>query len=268
MLKKQTQKITKFAAVIALLIFLHFVGILAPIEAFIIQITSPLFSRVYSISSSLRIAYQDNFNKKDLNLLVRQLSDQAKELTAENARLRALEEENEFLRGHLKFLVTSDLKYVMANVVSQGGLDSSLKQNQIIINKGAKDGLYPGLAVVNSQGIIAGKVMNVKDNLADVYLITNKACKIAAALQNKDNKSGIAQGDMGLTIRMEFIPQSEEISAGDIVVASGLEKNIPRGIVIGRVSKVEKESNELWQSAVIEPLADLDELIIVSVLLP
>ena len=71
-----------------------------------------------------------------------------------------------------------------------------------------------------------------------------------------------------LTVNMVFISQTEKIEIGNIVVASGLEKNIPRGLVIGRVSKVEKESNELWQSAVIEPIANLDELIIISVLLP
>ncbi len=268
MLNKQAQKITKFAAVILLLVFFHFIGILAPIESFITKAVKPILSELYLASSSLRIAYNQNTNKNDLNILVEQLNSQVEKLTAENAGLKILKEENEVLRGHLKFLIKSDLQYVMANIVSREGHDSYSKQNQVIINKGLVDGLFPGLAVVNSNGIIVGKIVDVKEHLSEVYLTTNKACKIAAALQNKDRTGGIAQGEMGLTISMEFIPQSEKISKGDIVATSGLEKNIPRGIVIGKISKVEKESNELWQSATIEPLADLDELIIVSVLLP
>lgn len=268
MRKRNVQKIVKFAATIMLLIFFHFIGILTPIESFFSKIMNPVLGGFYSISSSLRVAYNENTDKKDLNILLEQMDNQVKELIVKNARLEILEEENKILRDNLKFLTKNDLKHIMANVVSRGGLEDSSEQNTIIIDKGAKDGLYPGLAAVSSQGIIVGKVINVKDNLADVYLITNKECKIAVAIQNEDKTSGIASGDMGLTVNMEFIPQTEKIEIGNIVVASGLEKNIPRGLVIGRVSEVIKENNKLWQNAVIEPIADLDELIMVSVLVP
>ena len=65
---------------------------------------------------------------------------------------------------------------------------------------------------------------------------------------------------------MDFIAQDEEISTGDLVISSGLEENIPRGLVIGEVSKINSDSNEIWKSVVIEPLVDFDDLIIVSVL--
>ena len=90
MLNKQTQKITKFAAVILLLVFFHFIGVLAPIESFIAKATKPILSGFYSAGSSLRVAYNQNTNKSDLNILVEQLTIQVEELTAENARLEIL----------------------------------------------------------------------------------------------------------------------------------------------------------------------------------
>ena len=164
----------------------------------------------------------------------------------------------------------------MANIISRGELEGEPEDSQsIVIDKGSRDGLFAGLAVVSSsslgdtgQGIIIGKVVNVKDNLAEIYLVTNKNYKLAAAILGESKTSGIVAGELGLTIKMEFIPQTENIKPGDLVATSGLEQNIPRGLVIGRVTKVIKENNEVWQSAIIEPQIDLDSLSIVAILLP
>ena len=269
MAKFNTRKYIWLGAVIGLLIFLHITKILSPIESFVTGILNPMLSGFYSVSSSVRTTYNEQTSKKDLLARIKQLESQANRLTVENVELKILEQENQILRQHLKFLTKYEKRYVLGNIIFRGSLDNPTAASQtIIINKGAKDGLLPGLAVVSSRGVIIGKIIKVKNNLAEVYLTTNPSCKLAAAIQNQDETSGIVQGELGLTVRMEFIPQTEEIKAGGTVVTSGLEQNIPRGLVIGKVTQVIKESNELWQSAVIEPLVDLDELIIVSVLLP
>lgn len=269
MQKSGTRKYIWLIAVIGLLIFLHFTKILTPIESFVTGILRPIFSGFYSVSSSVRTTYNEQTSKKDLLERVKQLESQSNQLTVENVELKMLEQENQILRQHLKFLTKYENRYVLANVIFRGSLDNPTAASQIIIiNKGAKDGVLPGLAVTSSHGIIIGKIIKVKSNLSEVYLTTNPACKLAATMQNQDKTSGIVQGELGLTVKMEFIPQTEEIKVGDTVVTSGLEQNIPRGLVIGKVTQVIKESNELWQSAVIEPLVDLDELVIVSILLP
>ena len=164
----------------------------------------------------------------------------------------------------------------MANIISRGELEGDVANSRsVVIDKGLRDGLFAGLAVVSfvgpgdsSQGVIIGKIVNVKDNLAEIYLVTNKNCKLAAAILGEEKTSGIVTGELGLTSKMEFIPQTENIKEGDLVATSGLEQNIPRGLVIGRVTKVIKENNEVWQSATIEPQIDLDSLSVISVLLP
>jgi len=269
MFKKQTRKIIILIAVVGLLIFLHLIRVLAPVESFITSIFRPLFSGFYSVSSNLRISYDEQTNKQDLVNLVNRLEIQINQLEVENAKLKILKTENRALRQHLKFFTENELRFMMANIISRNILGNPIAQSHsIVIDKGSRDGLFPGLAVVSSTGIIIGKIVMVKDYLSEVYLTTNKACKLAAAIQSQDKTSGIAEGELGLTIKMNFIPQTEEIKIGDSVVTSGLEQNIPRGLVIGKVTQISKESNELWQSATIEPLVDLDKLIIVSVLLP
>jgi rod shape-determining protein MreC len=270
MLKILTKKSVIFIAVIGLLIFLHFIKALSPVEFLIIKALNPIMSSFYSASSSTRIAYNDQQTDKS-NLLERisELEDEVINITTDNVKLKKLEEENKILRKYLQFTNDKPQKHVISNIVSRGALSNTAAQNNvIIIDKGENDGLMPGLAVLNHQGIVIGKIVNVKSDLAEVHLITNPACKLAAAIQNSNKTIGIVQGQLDLTAIMEFVPQTENINTGDIVITSGLENNIPLGLIIGKVTEIKKESNEIWQSLIVESLIDLDELKIVSVLLP
>lgn len=255
-------------AAVGLLIFLHFTKILLPAESLAIKSLRPIFSKFYSASSYFRNTYNAQADKRDLADENKKLLEQINDLIVKNSRLEELENENDTLRSHLNFLKESQAGYVMSNIISSGVFNVSGSGQIFVINKGKKDGFKNGLAVVSSQGIIVGKIINTKDNISEVCLTTSQKCKLAATIQNQDKTTGIAEGDFGLTIKMWFIPQTKEIKIGDTVITSGLEENIPRGLVIGAVSKVNKENNELWQTATIEPMLDLESLTIVSVLLP
>lgn len=263
------RRIIIFIAVIGLLIFLHFVRILRPIENAVVFLFRPFTSGLYEKSSDLEEAYTSKETWQDLVNENASLKQEVNQLIAENAKLKNLEEENEILRNQLGFLTRNKYKYVLANVISQGVFfESSQENNSIVIDKGSKDGLSSGLILVDSNGIVVGKIIEVNDSMSEACLITDKDCKLAASIQNQDKTIGIAEGDLGLTVRMNYIPQTEEIKIDDTVVTSGLEEKIPRGLVIGKVIQTNKDNNEVWQNAVIEPLVDLDRLVIVSVLLP
>jgi len=266
MLKTRTKKIAIFIAVIGLLIFLSGVKILGPAESLFTEVFNPFFSSFYSAGTKVRSTYEGQLDKRDLNKLVDDLSKEINQLISDNSRLKVLEEENQSLREYLHFLDTRKYNYVMANVISRGEGDDP--ERHFVIDKGRDSGVEEGLVILDSQGIVLGKVTDVKDNISRVDLIINKNCRLAAAVLDDDFTSGVVSGELGLSIRMELIPQTEEIKEGDAVVTSGLENNIPKGLVIGRVSQVEKENNEIWQAAVIEPLINFDALTIVSVLLP
>lgn len=276
MLRVNLKKYLYVAIVIMLLIFLHYSKILNPVESFLGRALKPLSAGLYSLAANVSRTFTNQTAKQDLAGRLREAEENVNRLTAENVSLKFLEEENLTLRKHLNFLAAGGERYLMANIISRGELAGDTADSQsIIIDKGARDGLFPGLAVISStayatssRGIIIGKVVNVKEQLAEIYLITNKNCKLAAAILGENKTSGIAQGELGLTVKMEFIPQTENIKIGDAVATSGLEKNIPRGMVIGRVTKVTKENNEVWQSATIEPPLNLDSLSIISILLP
>lgn len=256
-------------AVVGLLIFLYTVGLLRPVESVITKLLNPITERVFSVSSDIRSKYNEQTDRRDLGQVINELEDEVLRLTEENAKFVMIEEENKLLRDKLRFFSDNAYNYVMANVISRGDLaDVAGRTETIIIDKGSNDGMYEGLAVVASQGTIVGKITEVKEELSKVELTNNEKCKIAATILNKEKTTGITQGELGLTIRMDFIPQSEVINIDDIVVTSGLEQAIPRGLVIGKVTEVNRENNELWQNARLGTLIDPSDLVIVSVLIP
>lgn len=269
MLKIGTKKIFLFGAVIGLLIFLHFIKVLQPIENVIIFALNPFTTSVSSVTSKMSDNYHNKKGKQELINQVILLEEERNQLLSKNAQLKIVEEENKTLREHLGFLTENKYNYVLANVISKGSFLRLTNNEQIImIDKGSKDGIFPGLALVDSEGMIVGKIFSVEDSLSKAYLIVDQNCKLAAMIQNEDKTIGVTHGDLGLTIRMDFIPQTEEIFQGNIVVTSGLEENIPKGLAIGKVLQVNQDNNEVWQNAVIEPIINLDSLSVLSILLP
>jgi len=269
MLKFSFKKYVISAAAIGLLIFFHFLGILSSSESLISRLFNPVLKNFYSLGSALRSTYNDHANKQILNNKIKQLENQSNELIIENVKLKILEKENQILRQNLKFFAKNQYHYKMANIISRD------KNQMITIDKGSADGLSVGLPIISpdiynsdNQRAIVGKITEIKENLSEVCLLNNQNCKLACSLSNQTKTNGVVHGELGLTVKMEFIRQMEKIDKNDIVITSGLEQNIPQGLVIGKIIDIAQDSNELWQSATVEPLINFDNLTIVSVLLP
>lgn len=269
MMRDNKKKVLIFGAVVGLLVFLSSLGILSPFVGFTDRIFSPSMKKLYGVGSGLRKIFDNQADKKNIFSENEELRTRVATLTEENVELELVRQENKLLREHLNFFNKNNYRYVMSSIISRGDImDISDKSEVVTIDKGLRDGLVAGLAVVNSQGVVVGKVAEVKESISLVYLTNNSKCKLAASILGQDGTEGVTEGDRGLTIKMGFIPQAKEIKKDDIVISSGLEYLVPRGLVIGRIIEVNKDNNELWQNAVIEPVIDNDSLTLVSVLLP
>lgn len=266
MLKKRYKKTAVSGVVIMLLIFFHSLGWINPLENIFIRAAKPSMSFFYSTGLKVRLFFEKQAERRDLNEVVKDLSMKTEMLTLENARLKMIDEENKTLRQYLKFTSGKTSRYVMANVIAGGEIN--LVNQTVTIDKGAKHGLVNGLAILNSQGQVVGKIIATNDETSDICLINQNECQFAASILNGNKTIGILRGDLGLVSKMDFIPQNENVKTGEIIVTSGLEKNIARGLVLGQITSVNKENNALWQTAKVESLANLHDIAIISVVLP
>jgi rod shape-determining protein MreC len=113
-----------------------------------------------------------------------------------------------------------------------------------------------------------GKVFEAGDNSSKICLLTNANCKVAVSILNENRTIGVTAGDLGLTVKLNFVGQTEKINVGDTVVTSGLEKDVPAGLVVGHISQINNNQNDVWQNINIEPVVNFDNLRIVSVARP
>jgi len=265
----KNKRLTTSAVIFGLLIFFHWTGLLSPIESLLANFISPLAAKFNFFGTNISQSYDRAIDSRDLGGLLKQTEDDNAKLLEDNARLHEVEAENKTLRDYLKFFTDNHYDYQMANVVSREVISQvTSERNKLIIDKGFKDGLRDGLVVVDSRGLVVGRITTIKESLSEVSLLVDKNCRLAVSIQNEEGVAGIASGEAGLTVKVGFIPQTKSLDEGQLVVTAGLENDIPGGLVIGRVSQIDKASNELWQEVIVEPATDLDNLKIVSVIVP
>jgi len=246
--------------VIVLVIVLQLVGILRPIENMMVNV----------FFNGAQFAYQSEVGNNGANSINQRLNDTFDpELiqavcnieTAENVLIK---EENEELRKQLDFFSKNDLIHIGAEVI---GRTVDPLSTVITINRGKKDGVIPTNPVIVGEGVLVGTVIETFDHMSYVRLINDNQSRVGATLLNKDHTIGLVEGGYDIGVQMNFIPQNEVVSPGDIVVTSGLTENMPRGFTIGRVEFVEKQPLEPFQQAILDPLADLSYLTMVSVVI-
>ncbi len=256
----------KIIIIIIFLIFfsLYFLGFLKPVE----KRVHDFFSWGSYQLASLRPS--ENFYQcEESEEIINSLNSKLEKITINQAEIEILKEENKKLKEYFNWQEENDYELLITRVVSREvNFGLKTQEQNLIIDKGRSDGLMPGLAVISENGAIVGKIIDVKENHAQLCLITSRNCRLAATILNNDRSLGLTDGELGLTVSLNMIPQNEEIEIGDIVISSGLGEFVPHGLVIGRVSKLEKKSNEIWQGAIIEPLVLFNNLNILAVVLP
>ena len=142
--------------------------------------------------------------------------------------------------------------------------------NFITINKGEKEKVKKGYAVVSNCGLI-GEVIAVNNHSSEVKLISGLNKKYISAkftINDKTyygiiNKYDIKTNELLLNNVIGDIDDSIK----DIdVVTTGFAGNMPSGILIGKIKKVIKDKYNLSNTIIIDPTSNLNNINIVRVI--
>lgn len=190
------------------------------------------------------------------------------QLTAENAQVQSLRQQNERLRQQLGFKeARPELQQLPAEVVYR---DPTSLRKYLIIDRGRRDGVEPGMPVVSPAGLV-GRVQTVDDRRARVLLLIDSASAVRAIVQGADQANradGIIYGRWPLgRLRMRYIDTTAQVEEGAWVLTSGLDDELPRDLPIGIVQRVYKTDVQDTQEADILPAVDPDALESVAVIL-
>ena len=113
------------------------------------------------------------------------------------------------------------------------------------------------MAVISADGIV-GKVLRVYGSTSLVLLIDDQTSGVGAIL-DKSRLQGIVRGTPSGEVVLEKVMSDETVSPGELVLTSGGDGIFPKGLLVGRVTKVSPGS-ELFLNIRVRPAADLHRL--------
>lgn len=251
--------------VLVLVLIFHHTGISRPVERLVRKVVQPNASLVYQLSVHVGEGEAYTFDSVDaLKEAYIELQASYQHAQVDDAALRFLQEENEELKARLRYLDTHEHVPLTTEVI---GKDLEPIGSTIIIGQGGKSGIQIGDPVIVGEGILIGIVRQVEADVSVIRLINDNQSKVAARLLNQDQSIGVVEGQHGISIQMNFIPQHEVLSVGDTVITSGLEEQMPAGLLIGEVRRIEKEPFRPFQKADLLSPVSLDKIRTVTVLL-
>lgn len=183
------------------------------------------------------------------------------ELTVKNNLLQQDKHELERL-GELYALdeLHADYKKVGARVTMN---DSGNWFHSFVIDKGSKDGIKVDMNVMAGKGLV-GIVTEVGPNWARVRSIIDDASNVSALVLSTSDTC-VVNGDLTLMqdgrIRFEMLANNgTEIKEGEQVVTSHISSKYLQGILIGYISEIHVDSNNLTRSGYITPVVDFEHL--------
>jgi rod shape-determining protein MreC len=126
------------------------------------------------------------------------------------------------------------------------------------IDRGERDGVRAGQAVFGPGATLVGVIAEADEGSAQVRLLSDPSSVVAVVLQSSRTQAALRGGSD--TLALEFVPSDEAVQEGDLVLTSALGGRLPGGLLVGRVTRVERDARELFATIAVEPLTSYREL--------
>lgn len=265
MRKSNFQKTTILVGgIILFLVFFNYLGRLNFSKKILRQIFVPFIRQSGEFSIKIKDDYEFFKNKEQFFDTYRSAQLALQKRDENEAKLKLFEEENAELKKQLDFKEKTKQNILITKII---GNNLEGTEKTIIIDRGENEGIKLGSPAVVEEGVLIGKVVKIEKDISIVRLLSDNQSKIAATIINREKSLGVVEGGYGLSVKMNFIPRNETVQIGDLVVTSGLEKDTPRGLLIGKVAAIENEAYQPFQQAILTPSVDYNRFIYIGIIL-
>jgi rod shape-determining protein MreC len=228
-------------------------------------VTFGAFAELQRIVSGAVTGVQDVWNGyvalrgvKDENAALRQ---ELQDLQIRLQEERALAQRTEDLRQLLELRQRSELETTAAEIIAGG---ASPEFRTVTIDKGTGDRLDTDTAVLSPSGVV-GRVILPSLRASKVQLLIDRNAAAGATVE-RSRVQGVVVGVGTEELRMDYVPGTADVKAGDLVVTSGIDGIYPKGFVIGTIESVDRGAGTYHEIRV-RPAVDfsrLEEVLVVT----
>ena len=224
-------------------------------DVILMEICSPLEKASTLVIKTVQKTFKEHVFLVNVEKENRMLKQKVTQLQEENHRMTEVKLANERLKQLLQFREATPLSMIGAEVIGQ---DPSSWFKSVTVDKGERDGVKKGMAVICSAGVI-GQILKTTPDYATVLLITDYNSAVDSIVQRTRAKA-IVEGKGENRCQLKYLLRTEEVAVGDAVVTSGLGGNFPKGLMVGEVKKVDKKGHGVFQYAELVPSVDMTKL--------
>lgn len=232
------------------------------LQTWILTAAEPVAAGVGALSRAMTAAGDsigDTFRARSENVrLKRELADKDRELFHLRAEISSAGRERR-LAAAAAVLPNVIATVPVLLVESRAGLQSAL------IGGGSSSGIVAGCPIAVTEGLV-GRVVTVGRGISRAQLLVDASAAAGARIV-KTGETGVLKGDGHGGMRLNNIPTTSHVQAGDGIESAGIDGIYPRGVAIGRVSSVSRGAG-LFLEIHVTPSASFSDLTDVLVLAP
>lgn len=228
----------------------------------------PFQKGITTVSTYLNDRAQELERVRELIAENEALKQQVNDLTIENTTLQ----QDRYELINLRELYALDAQYteydkVGARIIAK---DSGNWFHSFVIDKGADDGITLDMNVIAGQGLV-GRIVDVHDSWSKVTAIIADTSNVSGEVLATEDKL-VVSGDLELYsqgyIRFaQLVDSDNAVKEGDKIVTSDISEKFLPGILIGYVSTINQDANNLTKSGTLTPAVDFEHLSEVLVIL-
>jgi rod shape-determining protein MreC len=228
-----------------------------------IGLMSPPEKALHGSGSGLRGLWSNYLDLRHVREQNQELTERLRRLQLEQASLLEDARQGQRLQALLAFKEHYVYSTVPAQVIGTSGTDQS---RILYIDKGAKDGLKPDMAVITPDGIV-GKLKDVFGGTSQVLVISDQTSGAGVVLEQTRLRGVLRGNALGQPQIINMLPD-ERVKPGERVVTSGGDQIYPRGLPVGVVDQIVPDtSNPPYMDILIRPAANLghlEELLVIT----
>ena len=217
---------------------------------------SPFERLATGTSHHLRSGWSNYLDLRNAHRQNAQLQQQIVQLRLERAALSQDVLEAERLRTLLNF----KQHYIAATVAAQViGTSASAHSRVVTLDKGARDGLRPDMAVLTPDGVV-GKLRDVFPSTSQLLLLDDPSSGAGVAIEPSGIRA-VVHGTPQGAIVIDNLTPDDRLQPGEQVVTSGGDQVFPRGLPVGTIVSVTPDrDHQPYLLITLKPASNLHRL--------
>ncbi len=217
---------------------------------------TPMEKVLVWVETSTRNVWHNYFYLRGLRAENRSLKQQIERMSLEQVRMSQDADQARRLQALLAFKEQFISQTMAAQVIGGSGSEQS---RVVFIDKGYNDGVRPDMAVITADGIVGKVLESYRSPSTSKVLLINDQTSGVGVILDKTRLQGILRGTASGEVVLEKVMSDESVPAGELVLTSGGDGIFPKGLLVGRVTKVGSGS-DLFLNIRVRPAADLNRL--------